>query len=226
MNNLKPEDWAGTYAGKIPCNGCPAISTRIVFSNDGLYTRTSRSAAMPDNPYTVPGKSFWDQKQGLIIVQDSGSTLSVPYRMTKAGLIMMEVGTGERPRSERAEYTLQKVSAEDPTEHYWSLVELNGKPLKTNSGKEKPHLLLHNSTGKADGSGGCNRFNGSFEMRPNSTLFLSPLAATKMTCPGMNTETAFFRTIEGTTIYEVKKDRMTLRRDGKTVAVFEAVWLR
>lgn len=225
MNNLAPTDWAGIYEGKLPCADCPGIDTRIVFNNDGTFIRTSQKPGDSIKPYRTIGQSSWDQEKGLIILQDSGSSLTVPYRMNKKGLIMMHLGTGARPRPERSEYTLMKTNSGNPTEHYWSLVELNGKPVSGNMPDGKPHILFHGSTGKADGSGGCNRFSGNFELRSGNKIQISPLAATRMACPG-NTEAAFFKTMEGTSFYNVKNDKMTLSRDGKVIARFEAVWMQ
>lgn len=224
MNNLSPADWAGTYEGKLPCPDCSGIDTRIVFNNDGSFVRASSQPGSDGKPYRTIGTSRWNQDQGLIILQDSGSSLTVPYRMNKKGLIMMHLGTGARPRPERSEYTLVKRNGENPTEHYWSLVELKGEAVASGAPDGKPHILFHGSTGKTEGSGGCNRFSGTFELRPGSKIFLSPLAATRMACPG-NTEATFFKTMEGTSSYEVKNDKMTLSREGKVIARFEAVWM-
>lgn len=225
MNNLKPDDWAGTYAGRLPCDGCPGIETRIVFNNDGTYTRASEELLRNKKPYTTTGKSWWDQDKGLIILQDSGYSITVPYRMNSKGLIMMHLGTGVRPREERPEYTLFKETGKNPTEHYWSLVELNSKTVENNMPDGKPHILFHGSTGKTDGSGGCNDFSGNFSLRSGNELVVSPLVSTRKGCPPGGVENEFLRTIEGTSTYEVKDDKMMLRRDGKVIARFEAVWM-
>ncbi len=225
MNNLKPEDWAGIYTGKLPCADCPGVDTRIVFNNDGTFVRTSRKPGGESEPYTTAGKSWWDQDKGLIILQDEASALTVPYRMNKKGLIMMHLGTGARPREERPEYTLVKEADKNPTEHYWSLVELNGKAVANNMPDGRPHILFHGSTGKTDGSGGCNTFSGNFTLRPGNKITVSPLAATRKACPPGGVENDFFRTIEGSSTYEVKDDKMTLWRSGKPIARFEAIWM-
>lgn len=226
MNNLAPADWAGTYEGKLPCTDCPGIDTRILFNNDGSFTRISRKPGDSSKPYRTVGQSSWDQEKGLIILRDSGSSLTVPYRMNKKGLIMMHLGTGARPRPERSEYTLMKTNSGNPTEHYWSLVELNGNPVSPNMPDGKPHILFHGSTGKADGSGGCNRFSGNFELRSPSQILISALASTRKACPPGGVENEFFKTIEGISNYEVGDDKMTLRRDGKVIARFEAIWMQ
>ncbi len=225
MNHLKPTDWAGTYEGKLPCADCPGIDTRLVFNNDGTYSRSSQKPGSGNQPYKTSGQAAWDQKHGLIILQDSGSAIRVPYRMNKKGLIMMHLGTGARPREERAEYTLFKKDTQDPTEHYWSLVELNGKSVSGNLPDGKPHILFHGHNGTTDGSGGCNRFSGKFELLSGNQISVSALAATRMACAG-GVENDFFKTMEGVSSYEVKDDKMTLRRNGKIIARFEAVWMQ
>ncbi len=227
-NHLKPADWAGTYEGRLRGMGDSSVATRIALKDDGTYTRTSARTNGLSKPYTEAGNAVWDQAKGLVVLQPANSSLNVPYRINKKGLIMMHLGTGDRLREERPEYTLYKVTAAqaaNPTEHYWSLTMLNGRAIATDLPGKRPHVLFHRATGKTNGNGGCNNFSGTFELLSGNRLKISPLASTRMACGANQVETEFLKTLEGITRYQVANDTLTLARDGKTVAVFEAVWM-
>lgn len=63
--------------------------------------------------------------------------------------------------------------------------------LAGEAGRHAPALRF--DAGRVAGSGGCNRFNGRYELAGDA-LTLSPLAATRMACPAeiMKKEQAFF----------------------------------
>ena len=69
--------------------------------------------------------------------------------------------------------------------------------------------------GKVSGSGGCNRFFGSYSAS-GSTIRLGPLGSTKMACAEdlMNSETRFFEALQSATRYRIDGDRLRLGNDG------------
>lgn len=78
----------------------------------------------------------------------------------------------------------------------WRLVELNGKPFSRVDSTRMPHLVLIPDDRRAAGSGGCNRFTGSYEMSGDSLRF-HQLALTSMDCPGgVDLERAFMEALE------------------------------
>ena len=62
--------------------------------------------------------------------------------------------------------------------------------------EREPWFELDPRTGHVTGSGGCNRFTGSYEAG-EGTLRFGALASTRMACPAMDTETAFLKALEG-----------------------------
>ena len=74
---------------------------------------------------------------------------------------------------------------------------------------------------KVQGSAGCNRMMGTYELDGNKLKF-GPLATTRMACPALQTETAFLKALATTTRYEVSGSSLTLFGDDTAVARLEA----
>lgn len=81
------------------------------------------------------------------------------------------------------------------------------------TGPRAPFLRFE--AGRVAGLGGCNRFGGSYSQEADRLRF-SPLAATRMACPGdaMKTERAFFAMLAGVREMTLDGDRLELR-DGE-----------
>ena len=41
-NSRNSLNWAGVYAGTLPCADCPGIQTRLTLGNDGTFEKQSR----------------------------------------------------------------------------------------------------------------------------------------------------------------------------------------
>ena len=95
------------------------------------------------------------------------------------------------------------MSSAELAETRWVLVELGGEPVEQ-AGERAPHLALDQAESRACGSGGCNRFTGSFELSGDELKF-GPIVATRMACsdPVMRVEAAFFDSLASVTRYEV-----------------------
>jgi heat shock protein HslJ len=78
----------------------------------------------------------------------------------------------------------------------WRLVQLDGQAIVPGTGDRAAHLVLQPATGRATGSGGCNRFTGGYQLQGDN-LQIGPLAATKMACLENGThEPAFFAALD------------------------------
>jgi heat shock protein HslJ len=75
---------------------------------------------------------------------------------------------------------------------------------------------------KVQGSAGCNRMTGTYQLDGQKLKF-GPLATTRMACLDMQTGTAFLKALEATTRYEVSGSSLTLYGADTAVARLEAV---
>lgn len=75
----------------------------------------------------------------------------------------------------------------------WKLVQLGDEHVIPEGPQGEPSLTLDAASMGATGTGGCNRYTGTYTVDHDAgTLGFSPLAATRMMCPeGMDTEAAF-----------------------------------
>lgn len=99
----------------------------------------------------------------------------------------------------------------------WLLVELSGEPVEPTGEERAAHLSLDPAEGRAYGSGGCNRFTGTFELS-GEELRVGPIAATRMACEEqvMRLETEFFDALASVGRYELDGETLVLL-DGDTV---------
>lgn len=104
----------------------------------------------------------------------------------------------------------------------WKLATLAGEPVTAPDGERAPTLFLDPSDHRAFGSGGCNRFSGSYTLE-GGNLGIGPLVSTKMYCEGvMDQEAAYFAALEATRGWRVSARELELTgADGAVLARFE-----
>lgn len=107
----------------------------------------------------------------------------------------------------------------------WKLLEMDGEKVEiTEAFKGEPHIILSLQTNKIHGSGGCNRFGGTYTLAGDNLTF-GGIAATKINCEEvMQVEEPFIRGLTTVNGYRVNGDAMWLLRDGKQIMKFEAVY--
>lgn len=84
----------------------------------------------------------------------------------------------------------------------WGLVEIDGYPVVPVQG-DMPHIVFELHSRQVSGSGGCNRFGGTFKI-DGQALRLREILSTRMAClEGMAQEDAFFRVLDRVTRHEI-----------------------
>ena len=99
------------------------------------------------------------------------------------------------------------------TEKYWKLIELNGNAVDIQSLNREPHIILKKEDNRLNGTGGCNAFNGSYELE-NTTLRIkfSQVVTTMMACMNMEVESQMYKALESV-------DNYTISADGKYLSL-------
>jgi len=110
---------------------------------------------------------------------------------------------------------------------YWKLTYLGDKPIPVIRSAHEPHLILHPDTRRASGTGGCNRFTGSYELKADQLTF-GETAGTMMACmDGMETEKEFFAALMQVRKAKVSGQQLELLdAEDKPAARFEAVYMK
>ena len=110
----------------------------------------------------------------------------------------------------------------------WKLQRLGGPTAPAPAVAARPaQFILHLDDNRSSGTGGCNRFTGTYTL-DGKTLRFGPQAATRMAClDGMEHEQQFFDTLQRSAAWRIKGDHLwLLDTSGKTLAEFDALYLR
>jgi heat shock protein HslJ len=104
----------------------------------------------------------------------------------------------------------------------WRLADIGGQPAPAGADSTRhPGFTLIAEGRKVQGSAGCNRMNGTYQLDGQKLKF-GPLATTRMACPDMQTETAFLKALQATTRYEISGSSLMLFGADTAVARLEA----
>ena len=90
----------------------------------------------------------------------------------------------------------------------WVLQTLNDKELSLTDPNSEIFIQFNEAEHRVNGRGGCNRFFGNYEME-SSRLKFSPMGATRMACPDLQTETEFFQMLDGVDGYSIKDNKLS-----------------
>ena len=108
----------------------------------------------------------------------------------------------------------------------WTLTRLGNEPVVLTENQREPHLVLRSQDNRVTGFGGCNNFNGSYEIEGRSITF-SPMAATMMACVhGADMERAFLTALEKAAgFFKTAHHLEFVDADGGVLLRFEARYL-
>lgn len=108
------------------------------------------------------------------------------------------------------------------TDTQWTLAEVNGKVPENET--SQAYIKLSEKTQRVEGSGGCNRLMGSYQL-DGRKLHFKETATTMMACDGdvMSLERAFLAALGTTESYRIHNSTLTLLgKNGKVLARLEA----
>jgi len=233
-NSMVSLDWEGVYRGVLPCADCRGIETEVTVEQGGRAIVRRTYAGKSERVFTEEGRLTWDAKGRTIAIRLKDGDVS-HYLVGENRLVMLD-REGNRITGQLAErYILRKIAhpafvpAASLGETYWKLIELNGHPVGPHPGGKgrEAHMILKNAGSRVEGSGGCNRFFGSYALKPGNRIRFYGLGSSMMACPGMDSEAAFFRVLETADSYALDGDRLQLHKARMApLARFEAVYLK
>lgn len=109
----------------------------------------------------------------------------------------------------------ETVAGYGAADKVWQLVELDDAEVAFNA------TLTFPETGQIAGTAPCNSYSGSMTV-PYPWFDAGPLAATRMACPDLDAETAFFTALDEMSLSEVLGDTLLLSNDAGRTMVFKA----
>jgi heat shock protein HslJ len=115
------------------------------------------------------------------------------------------------------------VSSPELINTYWKLMSLAGKSVTGTDNQSEPHIVLKPDPKQVNGSGGCNRFFGSYQTTGNALSF-GGIGSTRMACPsGMDAEGAFLSALGRVATWRISGQQLELSDStGAVLARFEA----
>lgn len=225
-NSSATLDWSGTYEGILPCADCGGIITTIVLNEDLTYSRTMLYKGKGGNPFTDSGKFSWD-KQGRSILLEGANSGNDRFLVGENMLAMLD-RDGNRITGELADkYILSKKTTGLSGDHLsgktWKLIELNGHPVSVETEGGNGIFMIFDPAGqRIHGFGGCNQYSGSYELTEGNRVSFEGILATRLACPELSTEQAFFDALQQADAYAANEERLQLNQGrGLRLAVFE-----
>ena len=109
----------------------------------------------------------------------------------------------------------ETVSGYAPKAVSWRTVELDGQPVTARA------TLTFSDEGRIAGEGPCNRYSAS-QSAPYPGFKVGPILSTRMACPDLDAEAAFFEALARATLAEASETSLILSDDAGPVLVFTA----
>ncbi len=233
MNNKKAEfigdnsrtslDWNGTYYGILPCADCEGIQSMIILNNDLTYSYKTRYKGKEDvEIITKTGKFQWSDDGSKVTLE--GLPEPNIFLVGENRLFKLDEN-GDRIKNEQDDKYILERQDNNLTNKYWKLVELLGKPVKTEEDRREIHFILKPEEQRIGGFSGCNNINGSYEILPANRIKFSKMATTMKACIDMTQEQEFLKVMEMVDNYNLNEDILYLNRAKMApLAKFEAVY--
>lgn len=91
-------DWAGSYAGILPCADCPGIQTHLTLNQDGSYRQTTRYIDRQTEPASATGRFEWTY-DGNHIQLDAAAGHA--FYAVREGSLLRRYADGSWPQQDR-----------------------------------------------------------------------------------------------------------------------------
>lgn len=99
------------------------------------------------------------------------------------------------------------------TNSYWKLISLHDSLIHPTM--EKTIFLKFEDSSRVSGFAGCNGTGGKYVLGKNNHIIISEMVSTKMACPDLNIENAFFKALDQSNSYRINADTLVLFNTGK-----------
>lgn len=149
----------------------------------------------------------------LMSTSDTAYPVLVPGKPDSPEILMRRVGSTAASGSANA--TLEGTE--------WKLLRLGAQSVTVTNPQNEPQLTLQASDKRASGSGGCNRFGGSYTLQGDQLKF-GNMASTMMACAqGMEQERAFHQALASVARWRIEgRTLQLLDANGQVAATLEA----
>ena len=226
-----------TFVGTLPCADCPGIRYQVNLLPDGTF---STRAVYEGRNTSFDDSGSWElANEGKTLVLQGRRGAPEKFSLRDADTLLKLDADGHEIES-KLNYDLQRVptfvpieprgaegSGASPENTYWKLVQLGDAAVTSASPQREAHLVLNSEAHRVNGSGGCNRLMGGYELNGEQVSF-TQMAGTMMACPdGMDTERAFLSALSQVKTWKLAGQQLELfDASGRLLARLEARYMK
>jgi len=186
-------DWAGRYAGHLPCADCEEIETELTLNNDLSYVLIDvvkkNNNTLAD---TLNGRFSWHGNKVTLEGIPANSRPSA-FKVEENRVRQLDMD-GKLITGDLAQhYILTKMGNAEIEDKRWQIIELNGKEVA--GAPETHYMIFHSESGRLEAKTNCNIISCNYTIRNRSELTITQGISTKMFCPD-NIEAEFIEALD------------------------------
>jgi heat shock protein HslJ len=171
---------------------------------------------IPYAVYEFSGTFYWEN-DGSTIVLNNLTEHPTRYRVGDKLLIQLNMNGKKITGALKDNYVLVQVD-EKLVNKRWTLVELDGKPIK----ETKAYIIFNQNDNRISGNSGCNDFFGNYRLPNRQRLAISNLISTQKMCIDMDIEQQMIEVLKSADGYSINYNTLILNRTQITrIAKFE-----
>jgi heat shock protein HslJ len=169
---------------------------------------------------TETGQIKWDkQGRNISLISDKEDEAS-HYWVVENALVQLDQQKQKITGDLADHYRLDKVQMQ-LNEQPWQLMEIANKAVSDNLTKRVN--ISFDAEGKVTGQAPCNRYFASWEQN-GQQLSIQQVGATKMACPDLQQEQAFFAQLAKVDGFEIKQTILLLKQGDEVLLSFKAAF--
>lgn len=209
-NSMIALDWAGTYHGVLPCADCEGIDTKIILRDDLSYQKEKIYLGKSEEVYLNYGTFSWSEDGNRIRLHDLNPAQTPGlYHVGENRLFQLDID-GNRIEGRLADHYMLPRVIDNLSGLQWELIELNGRNIHLNHESLQIPTLHFSAVEKSiSGSGSCNRYNGSYEIKSGNMIHFTGIASTRIGCENMEIEQSFFELFDRAGQYSLNHDTLS-----------------
>lgn len=200
-NSRNSLDWVGTYRDTVPAADSPGVVTTLTINEDESYTLATRYLESDGFGEKVIGDFNWQADGNTIELEGIDASERSNKFLVGENKVFLLDRDGQRVEGALAEYYVLPKLIVGLTDNPWQVERIRGQQIDVDRG-DQPSLDLRDRDNIATGTGGCNTFRSNYQVVGDRLTF-TPVAATKMACPALSTETDYFQALGEVQTYRV-----------------------
>ncbi|MCV2353344.1 copper resistance protein NlpE N-terminal domain-containing protein [Paucibacter sp. B2R-40] len=182
-------DWAGTYAGTLPCANCPGVQTRLRLNRDESFELSVQYLDRDPAPKVSRGRFTWSPNGNAITLDEQGSGRQLLVGEGRVALLPAGAAATWPQDAQRQLMRLSPLAAAELPRtleaHRWTLVwatDAQGQPIAGLPAVTPREIHFSFSAGRFNIEGGCNRMMSGYQIDAEGKLSFSRMASTMMAC--------------------------------------------